>query len=177
MSYEKMLVGVLIFACLAQFYLTFIKGKSNLKDFGKEVFRLRVNAFKFGLLGLLFVFIMFYLFYSLIKSNATMLGLLIVLYVLFAILDFSKIKIITDKGFGQKSIYYKGLYNFSLWENIESYQWHDKRKTMLIFKINKEGKLITRDWEVSKMDLEEVDKLFNENVKNKIEVQEIKTLD
>ena len=177
MSYETILTVVLIFACFIQFYLTFIKGRSNVKEFGNEIFRLKVNAFKFGLLGLLFVFIMFYLFYSLIKSNASILGLLIVIYVLFAILDFSKIKIITDKGFGQKSIYYKGLYNFYSWENIESYQWHDKRKTMLMFKINKEGKLITNDWEVSIMDLEEVNKLFNEHVKTKIEVQEIKTLD
>lgn len=177
MNYEKILLIVLIFACFAQFYLTFIKGRSSVKDFGKEIFRLRVNAMKFGLLGLLFVFIMFYLFYSLIKSNVSVLGLLIVIYILFAILDFSKIKIITDKGIGQKSLYYKGLYNFSLWENIEEYKWHEKTETMLIFKIHKDDKLLVKDWEVSIMDLEDVEKIFKENVKNKIVVKEIKTED
>ena len=169
MSYENMLLVVLIFACAAQFYLTFIKGRSSVEDFGKEIYRLRVNALKVGFLGLLFVFIIFYLFYSLIKSNASALGLFIVAYFLFAILDFSKIKIITDKGIGQKSLYIKKLYNFTLWEDMTAFEWHEKRKTMLIFKFNKDGKLQVKDWEVSVLDREVVEKIFKENVKIKTE--------
>jgi len=174
MSYEKMLMLILAFVSVIQFYLSFIKGRSSIKDFGKEIYRLRINAMKQGFLGLLFVFILFYLFYSFIKSNFSTLGILIVIYVLLSIFDFSKVKVITDKGIGQKNFYNKQFYNFTLWNDMTAYEWSSSRQTMLIYKFNKKGKVLANDWEVCLNDKDEVERLFKENVKIKIENIEIK---
>ena len=168
MKYDEMLLIVVSLVSVLQFYLSFIKGRSKVKDAGKELYRLSVNAFKLNLLGLLFVLIIFYLGYSLIKSNYSVLGLVIVIYVLLCIFDFSKVKVITEKGIGQLGFYSRTFYNFSSWEELTEFQWYDKRKTMLIFKLNKNGKVLTKDWEVPIKDKAAVEKLFSEHVKMKI---------
>lgn len=169
MDYEKILLIIVAFASIIQFYLTFIKGKSAVKTPGHEIYRLRSNGMKLKFLGLILVFIMFYLIYSLINSTFSYLGAVIVTYALLFIVDLSKIKVITEKGIGQRPFFNNQYYNFTLWEDMVDYEWSTKRSTMLIFKFNKEGNVITKDWEVSKNDMVQVEDFFKKNVKIKIE--------
>ncbi|MBP1744577.1 MAG: hypothetical protein H6Q58_1555 [Firmicutes bacterium] len=163
MDYEKILTIIVAFACVIQVYFSFIKGRGDESDYGREVHRLRQSALKLRFLGLLFVFILFYLIYALMTSNISFLGVLVVVYVIISIYDFSKTKIITEKGFGEKSIYDKRLYNFIKWDDLEGFEWSEKRETMLVFKYKKRGELQMNDWEVCLNDKNQVDALFREH--------------
>ena len=167
MNYEKMLLILVAAVSVLQFYFTFIKGRNSIKEPGDEVYKLRSNGLKMKLLGLLFVLILFYMFYALINSTVSYLGMVIVLYVLLCILDFSKVKVITEKGIGSRNFYNKQLYNFILWENMIEFEWSDRRKTMLIYKYNTDKNTVIADWEVCENDKPEVEKLFMEHVKMK----------
>lgn len=164
MNFEQLLTYVLIFACVTQFYYSFIKGRGAKKNFGDEIYMLRKNALKMKFLGLLFIFVAIYLVYSVKMSSISALGILIVFYILMSIFDFTKSKVITSYGIGEKSIYNNHLYNFIAWDEIIDFEWSDKRETMLVFKYKKNGKLYMNDWEVCKNDKDEVDRIFKANV-------------
>jgi hypothetical protein len=163
MDSEKILTAIVAFACVVQFYFSFIKGRGTKEDYGSEVYKLRQSAMKLRFLGLLFLFVLFYLVYALITSNLSLLGVLAVVYVLMSIFDFSKSKVITEKGFGEKNMYSSRLFNFIPWGDLKGVEWSEKRETMLVFKYNKNGALRMNDWEVCKNDKEKVDALFREH--------------
>jgi len=160
MDYEKILTIIVAFACSIQIYYSFIKGRGKDADYGREIYRLRQNAMKMKFLGLLILFVLFYLVYALITLNLSLLGVLVVIYVLMSTYDFTKSKVITEKGFGEKNIYNKRLYNFIPWDDLKEFEWSEKRETMLVFKYNKNGVLKVNDWEVCLNDKKQVDALF-----------------
>ncbi len=164
MDSEKILTIIVAFACVVQFYFSFIKGRGKKSDYGREVYRLRQSSLKLKFLGLLFLFILFYLVYALIKSNLSVLGLLVVVYVLMSIFDFSKSKVVTEKGFGERNMYSSNLFNFIPWEDLKGFEWSEKRETMLVFKYNKNGAVRMADWEVCMNDKDSVDALFREHL-------------
>ena len=155
---------------MIQLYFSFVKGRGDEADYGRETYRLRQSAIKLRFLGLLLIFILFYLVYAIITSNISLLGLLVVFYAVISIYDFSKAKVITEKGFGEKSIYSKRLYNFIKWEDMVSFEWSEKRETMLVFKYKKKGTHQMNDWEVCLNDKDHVDALFREHTAAKGEI-------
>jgi len=163
MDSEKILTVIVSFACVIQFYYSFIKGMGKKEDYGSEVYRLRQSTMKLRFLGLLFLFILFYLVYALITSNLSLLGVLAVVYALMSIFDFSKSKVITEKGFGEKNMYSRRLFNFIPWGDLKGFEWSEKRETMLVFKYNRNGALRMNDWEVCRNDRDRVDELFREH--------------
>jgi hypothetical protein len=164
MDYEKILTLIVAFACSVQIYSSFIKGRGKDSDYGKEIYRLRQNATKLKFLGLLLLFVLFYLVYALIISRLSLLGVLVVIYVLMSIYDFTKSKVITENGFGEKNIYNKRIYNFIPWDDLKEFEWSEKRETMLVFKYNKKGVLKVTDWEVCLNDKNQVDKFFRDQM-------------
>lgn len=170
MDYEKILTVIVAFASVIQLYFSFVKGRGDEADYGREIYKLRQSATKLRFLGLLLVFILFYLAYAIITSNTSLLGVLVVFYTIISIYDFSKAKVITEKGFGEKSIYSKRLYNFVKWDDVESFVWSEKRETMLVFKYKKKGAHQMNDWEVCLNDKNHVDALFREHTAAKGEV-------
>lgn len=164
MNFEQMLLYVMIFACVFQFYFSFIKGRGSRREFGEVVYSLRKSSFKMKFLGLLFLLVLAYLIYAVKMSAVSALGLLIVFYVLISIFDFSKSKVITNTGIGEKSLFSNYLYNFIPWDDMKGFEWSPKRETMLVFKYNRKGKLQMNDWEVCQNDKNEVERLFKEHV-------------
>lgn len=164
MDYEKILTLIVAFACSVQVYSSFLKGRDKDSDYGKKIYRLRQNATKLKFLGLLLLFVLFYLVYALIISRLSLLGVLVVIYVLMSIYDFTKSKVITENGFGEKNIYNKRIYNFIPWDDLKEFEWSEKRETMLVFKYNKKGALKVNDWEVCLNDKNQVDKLFRDQM-------------
>lgn len=162
MDYEKILTIIVAFACVIQVYFSFIKGRGKDTDYGRETYRLRQNSMKMKFLGLLFLLLLLYLVFALITSNFSLLGILVVIYVLMSIFDFTKSKVLTEKGFGEKNIYNKRLYNFIPWDDLKEFEWSDKRETMLVFKYNKNGVITVNDWEVCLNDKKQVDELFRD---------------
>jgi hypothetical protein len=162
MDYEKILTIIVAFACIIQIYFSFIKGRGSDTDYGRETYRLRQNSMKMKFLGLLFLLLLLYLVYALVTSSFSMLGMLVVVYVLMSIFDFTKSKVITEKGFGEKNIYNKRLYNFIPWDDLKEFEWSEKRETMLVFKYNRNGVLKVNDWEVCLNDKKQVDELFRD---------------
>ena len=162
MDTEKILTIIVAFACVIQVYFSFIKGRGKDTDYGMETYRLRQNSMKMKFLGLLFLLVLFYLVYALVTSSFSLLGVLVVIYVLMSIFDFSKSKVLTEKGFGEKNIYNKRLYNFIPWADLKGFEWSAKRETMLVFNYNKNGVLKVNDWEVCLNDKKQVDELFKD---------------
>lgn len=163
MDYEKILTIIVAFASVIQLYFSFIKGRGTEADYGRETYRLRQSSMKLKFLGLLLVFVLFYLVFALLTSNISLLGVMVVFYTIISIYDFSKSKVITEKGFGQKSIYTKRLYDFIRWEDVVSFEWSEKRETMLVFKHKKRGEYRMNDWEVCLNDKNQVDDLFRKH--------------
>lgn len=81
-------------------------------------------------------------------------------YFLLSIYDFSKLKIITSAGIGQKSFYSNSYYNFTYWNNVIEWNWSKDKENLLIFKVKKNEKIQTKDWMVSSSERKSIDELF-----------------
>lgn len=167
MKFENILTIALIFASIIQFYLSFIKGRSREDNYGDMLVRLNMDMFKRNFLAALLIGICIYFVYVIIKNNFSVLGILIVIYFLLSIYDFSKMKIITSKGIGQKSFYSNSYYNFTKWSEIIDWQWSKEKQNSLLIKIQKEKMVLNKEWTVLNFEKEKVSKLFEDNVKNK----------
>ncbi|AKN31186.1 hypothetical protein Ccar_10120 [Clostridium carboxidivorans P7] len=167
MKFENILTIALIFASIIQFYLSFIKGRSREDNYGDMLLKLNMDMFKRKFLAALLIGICIYFVYVIIKNNFSVLGILIVMYFLLSIYDFSKMKIITSKGIGQKSFYSNSYYNFTKWSEIIDWQWSKEKQNSLLIKIQKEKMVLNKEWTVLNFEKEKVSKLFEDNVKNK----------
>ncbi|WPC39725.1 hypothetical protein [Clostridium sp. JS66] len=167
MKFENILTIALIFASIIQFYLSFIKGRSRQNNYGDMLLKLNMDMFKRNFLAALLIGICIYFVYVFIKNNFSVLGMLIVMYFLLSIYDFSKTKIITSKGIGQKSFYSNSYYNFTKWSEIIDWQWSKEKQNSLLIKIQKEKMVLNKEWTVLNFEKEKVSKLFEDNVKNK----------
>lgn len=159
-----MLTIVLIMASSTQFFLSFIKGKANKKDYGEVIFRLSILSIKQKFLAMLFAGLLAYSIYVVITGYFSTLGVMIIIYFLLSIYDFSKLKIITTKGIGQKSLYNNAYYNFSYWSDIVEWSWSEHKKNLLLFKIRKGDKIQTKDWEISFVEKEKINELFQQHL-------------
>ncbi|MDW8801960.1 hypothetical protein P8V03_12455 [Clostridium sp. A1-XYC3] len=166
LSFEKMLLIVLIIASISQLYLSFIKGRAPRKDNGEILLRLSASDIKRKFLAILFLGLMGYFIYVIITGYFTALGVMIVVYFLLSIYDFSKEKVVTDKGIGQKSLYSNVYYNFSYWKDIEEWHWSDKKENQLLFKIKIKDKVETKDWQVSSLEKEKIEELFKKYIES-----------
>lgn len=160
MEFEELLKITLIAASVVQFFLSFIKGRSRNKDYGEKLFILNLGYGKRKFLALLFIGLIVYLIYIIITGYFTVLGTFIVIYFLLSIYDFSKLKIITSIGIGQKSFYSNSYYNFTEWSNIVEWNWSKDKDNLLIFKIKKKEKIQTKDWIVIASEKEAINELF-----------------
>ena len=165
MEIDKALVLTLEAAIVAQFFLSFIKGRCFIKDSGKILLIIRMSAGKQFIIILTFFGLVFYFIFIIIKGYYLFLTILIVIYFILMIYDFSKKRIITDIGFGQKSMYTKSIYSFTSWPDIIHWEWSKTRSEMLIFKYMKNNKVVTNDIDVPKKNREEVEGYFNKYVK------------
>jgi len=165
MEIEKALVLTLEAAIVAQFFLSFIKGRSFIKDSGKILLMLRMSTGKQFIIVLTFLGLIFYFIFIITKGYYLFLGMLIVIYFILMIYDFSKKRIITDIGFGQKSMYTKTIYSFTIWTDITHWEWSKVRPGMLVFKYIKKNKIVTNDIDVPEKNREEVEGYFNKYVK------------
>lgn len=93
-------------------------------------------------------------------------GLLIVIYLILFIYDFSKIKIVTDKGIGNKSLYTKSIYNFANWEDIVKWEWHPKQRNVLFFNVKIKEKEDRRDWDIYSSDREKMNSVLQKYAGN-----------
>ncbi|NFE82218.1 hypothetical protein FCV23_17355, partial [Clostridium sporogenes] len=83
------------------------------------------------------------------------------------IYDFTKLKIVTDKGIGNKSLYNNSIYNFVYWEDITRWEWHPKHPNLLFFTFsNKKGRTDRRDWDIPSSDKENFESILNKYVKH-----------
>jgi hypothetical protein len=160
LGFEELLKIALIVASVLQFFLSFIKGRSINKDCGDKLFVLNIGYAKRRFLALLFIGLIAYFIYVIITGYFTMLGIFIVVYFLLSIYDFSKLKIITSTGIGQKSFYSNSYYNFTDWSSIVEWNWSKDKENLLIFKIRKNEKIQTKDWMVSNSEREAINELF-----------------
>lgn len=168
MKFESLLKITLVIASLVQFFLSFVKARSNRKDYGVRLFTLNMSYTKRKLLALLFVGIIMYFAYIIVTGNFNILGMLIVVYFLLSIYDFCKLKIITSEGIGQKSFYSNAYYNFTNWSDIFEWNWSKDKKNLLIFKVKKNSRIETKDWLVSNSEIESIDQLFQKYTNNNI---------
>lgn len=160
MKFEDLLKIALVIASIAQFFLSFVKGRSMNKDYGNKLFTLNMGYAKRKFLALLFVGIIAYFAYTTVTGYFNILGILIVVYFLLSIYDFSKLKIITSTGIGQKSLYNNAYYNFTDWSSIVEWNWSKDKENLLIFKIRKKNRVETKDWLVLSSEKETVKELF-----------------
>ncbi|AKA67938.1 hypothetical protein [Clostridium scatologenes] len=167
MKFENILTAALIFASIIQFYLSFIKGRSREDDYGNMLLKLNMDMVKRKFLAALLIGICVYFVYVIIKNNFSVLGIFIVMYFLLSIYDFSKIKIITSKGIGQKSFYSNSYYNFTKWSEIIDWQWSKEKQSLLLIKIQKKDMVLNKEWNVLNFEKEEISKLFEDNVRSK----------
>lgn len=163
MYFDNVLKIMLSMALIAQFFLSFVKGRSFKKDYGKNIVILEWSSEKRKALSLIFIGLVIYIIYILVTGYFSMLSVLIVAYILVSVYDFSKIKIITSKGIGEKSFYSNAYYNFTYWENIVQWKWMENRKNILIFKLKRKNKIKTKDWKVLPSEIKEVEKCFSTN--------------
>lgn len=160
MGFEELLKIALIVASVLQFFLSFIKGRSINKEYGDKLFILNLGYAKRRFLALLFIGLIVYFIYVIITGYFTVLGIFIVVYFLLSIYDFSKLKIITSTGIGQKSFYSNSYYNFTDWSSIVEWNWSEHKENLLIFKIRKNEKIQTKDWIVLASEKEAINELF-----------------
>lgn len=130
------------------------------KEYGDKLFVLNTGYAKRRFLALLFIGLIAYFIYVIITGYFTVLGIFIVVYFLLSIYDFSKLKIITSTGIGQKSFYSNSYYNFTDWNNIVEWNWSKDKDNLLIFKIRKNEKIQTKDWMVLASEKEAINELF-----------------
>ena len=167
MKFEKILQIVLVIAIVIQFFYSFILGRKQDKDIGNKLMTLKRSAMKQSFILLLMVSIVFYMLYAFIKGTASNTGLLIIIYFLISIYDFTKLKIVTDKGIGNKSLYNNSIYNFVYWEDITRWEWHHKHPNLLFFTFsNKKGRTDRRDWDIPTSDKENFESILNKYVKH-----------
>ena len=166
LKFDDFLKVVLIIASFAQFFLSFVKGRGINKDYGDKIFTLNMGYVRRRLLASLFIGLMAYFAYIIITGYFNILGILIVVYFLISIYDFSKIKIITSTGIGQKSFYSNAYYNFTEWNNIVEWNWSKDRKNLIIFKVKKKDRIETKDWLVIDSEKKIVDELFQKHKGN-----------
>lgn len=164
LSFERILLIVLTIASICQLYLSFIKGRASSKEYGEVLLKLSISNTKRKFLALLFLGLLVYLIYIIVTGYSSVLGIMIVVYFLLSIYDFSKEKIITDIGIGEKSLYSNSYYNFSMWQDIEEWQWPDNNKNELLFKIKKKGRVEVKYWQISSFEREKIHELFNKYV-------------
>ncbi|NEZ46218.1 hypothetical protein FDF74_03205 [Clostridium niameyense] len=160
MSFDKIFQIVLIVAIVLQFYYSFIKGRESSVDVGKDILFLKRSSKKQSFILLIMILIIGYMMYAIIKSNVSNMGLLIVIYLILFIYDFSKIKIVTDKGIGNKSLYTKSIYNFANWEDIVKWEWHPKQSNILFFNVKIKEKEDRRDWDIYPSDREKMNSIL-----------------
>ncbi len=164
MKFEDLLKIALICASVIQFYLSFIKGRNRGKEYGDILLKLNMDNFKRKFLAALLIGICIYFVYAMIKNQFSIVEVFIVAYFLLSIYDFSKIKIITSKGIGQKSLYSNSYYNFTEWNKVIKWQWSEKNKNMLLISIKKEHGVVTKEWQVLNFEKETIKNIFEENV-------------
>ncbi len=167
MKFEDLLKIALIFASIIQFYLSFVKGRNKKGKYGKILFKLNMDANKRRFLAILLAGVVGYSFYVTIKNNVSTLGIFIVIYFLLSIYDFSKMKIITSEGIGQKSFYSNSYYNFTKWNKVVEWKWCPERQNLLFIKVQQKNKVVNKQWIVLNFEKEAINKIFEENVKNK----------
>lgn len=160
MDFEDLLKIALALASIIQFFLSFIKGRSSEKDYGEVLVKLNLSMGKRKFLAFLFVGLIIYLGYVMVTGYFSILGILIIIYFILSIYDFSKLKIITSKGIGQKSFYSNAYYNFTCWSEVIEWTWSDKKENLLIFKINNNKKIETKDWQVLSLEKNDVHNYF-----------------
>lgn len=169
MDIERALVLTLEAAVVAQFILSFIKGRSFIKDSGNIILTMRMSAGKQFITTSSFLGLIIYFIFIIIKGYYSLLAILIVIYFMLIIYDFSKRRVITDIGFGQKSMYTKTIYTFTRWSEVTAWEWSKFRPGMLVFKYMKKNKTITRDIDVPESKRKEVEGYFNKYVNLNIE--------
>lgn len=167
MDFEKILQIVLVIAIIVQFFYSFILERRKNKYVGNELMTLKRSQIKQSFILLLIIGIVSYMVYAFFKGTTSKIGLLIVIYLLLSIYDFTKLKIITDKGIGKKSIYDGSIYNFVCWEDITRWEWHPKHPNLLFFTFsNKKGKEDRRDWDIPASDKNNFEIILNKYIKN-----------
>jgi len=167
LKFEQILQIVLVIAIIIQFFYSFILGRKQDKDIGNKLMILKRNAVKQSFILLLMIGIVFYMLYAFIKGTTSNTALLIIIYFLISIYDFTKLKIVTDKGMGNKSLYNNSIYNFIYWEDITKWEWHPKHPNLLFFTFsNKKGKTDRRDWDIPSSDKEKFEIILNKYVKH-----------
>ncbi|WP_369703900.1 hypothetical protein [Clostridium moutaii] len=163
LDFDNVLKIMLSIAFTVQFFLSFIKRRSFKKDYGKNILKLEWSGEKRKALSLIFIGLVTYIIYILVTGYFSTLSVLIVAYILISIYDFSKIKIITSEGIGEKSFYSNVYYNFIYWENILQWKWLEDKKNILIFKSKVKNKVETNDWKVLPSEIKEIEKCFSKN--------------
>ncbi|EDT84045.1 TPA: hypothetical protein ACXDAY_002871 [Clostridium botulinum] len=167
MKFEKILQIVLVIAIVIQFFYSFILGRKQDENIGNKLMTLKRSAMKQSSILLLMICIVFYMLYAFVKGTASNTGLLIIIYFLISIYDFTKLKIVTDKGIGNKSLYNNSIYNFVYWEDITRWEWHPKHPNLLFFTFsNKKGNADRRDWDIPSSDKENFESILNKYVKH-----------
>lgn len=166
MDIDKVLKITLEVAIVAQFFLSFIKGRSFIKNSGEILLMIRMSAGKQFIILLSFLGLVFYFLFIIVKGYYLFLGVLIVIYFIFMIYDFSKKVIITDNGFGQKSMYTKTIYAFTLWPDVKQWEWSKARPGMIVFKSMKKNKIVTNNIDIPENNRKEVDGYFNKYAKS-----------
>jgi hypothetical protein len=142
-------------------------GRKQNEDIGNKLIILKRNATKQSFILLLMIAIIFYMIYAFIKGATSNTAILIIIYFLISIYDFTKLKIVTDKGMGNKSLYNNSIYNFIYWEDITRWEWHPKHPNLLFFTfINKKGKTDRQDWDIPSSDKEKFEIILNKYVKH-----------
>jgi zona occludens toxin (predicted ATPase) len=167
LKFEDLLKIALIAASIIQFYLSFVKGRNKKGEYGNILLKLNMDGNKRRFLAVLLIGICGYFIYVIIKNNVSTLGMLIVIYFLLSIYDFSKMKIITSEGIGQKSFYSNSYYNFTQWNKVVEWQWCQEKQNLLLIKIQKKSKISNKQWTVLNFERETINKIFQENAKNK----------
>lgn len=160
MKYEELLTIALSVASVIQLFLSFLKGRSRNKDSGDILAKLSEQSIKRKFLALLFIGLIGYLAYVIVTGYFSVLGIMIIIYFLLSIYDFSKSKIVTTKGIGQKSLYSNTYYNFAYWSDIVEWKWAGNKENLLLFKIRKKDKIETKDWQVSSLEKENINSFF-----------------
>ncbi|WP_251859536.1 hypothetical protein [Clostridium sp. Marseille-Q2269] len=167
MNFEKILQIVLVIAIVIQFFYSFIIGREHNKNIGAKLMTLKRSAVKQSFILLLMLGVVSYMLYAFIKGAASNIGLLIVIYLIITVYDFTKLKIVTDKGIGNKSLYSNKIYNFTYWEDITRWEWHPKHPNVFFFTfLNKKNKKDRRDWDIPSSDKEKFESILNKYIKH-----------
>ena len=144
---------------LSNYFYPLLKEEAEIKIW-RYFTKLSEHNIKRKFLALLFIGLIGYLVYVIITGYFSILGVMIIIYFLLSIYDFSKSKIVTTKGIGQKSLYSNTYYNFTYWSDIVEWKWAGNKENLLLFKIKKKDKIETKDWQVSSLEKENLNNFF-----------------